>query len=298
MIICNSVSKFILKEVDLHIPKGTVVGLIGSSGSGKTTFLRLAAGLLQPDSGEIFTCRYNPIEDRKKLLGDIALLLTNSQVFKNEYSIEAGLEEIRSIYGINKKDFKSRLDEISRILDFESFIAEKPRSLSLGQKRRAELGSVFCRDAKVYLLDEPCMGLDQNGKAAFYELVRRRKDEGATFVISSHDAEGILSVADRIIVLEQGRVAFYGATDELYRRLAPVNECSVEFTGKTPDISDLETEEYRIDNGRMVIRYNSNHVTGREMFENIISSTTVKSINVKKSDLAVSIKNLIEEEKK
>lgn len=296
MIICNSVNKFILKDVDLHIPKGTVVGLIGASGSGKTTFLKLAAGLLQPESGEIYTCRCNPVKDRKKLLDDIALLLTNSEVFKNEYSVEAGLEEIRCIYGINKKNFRERLDEISKDLAFESFIGDKPRNLSLGQKRRAELGSVFCRDAKVYLMDEPCMGLDQNGKVAFYRLVEKRKNEGATFVISSHDAEGILSVADRIIVLEQGRVAFYGATEELYRRLAPVNECKVEYVGNIPDISDLETEEYRIDNGRMVIRYNSNHVTSREVFESIISSTTVKSINVKKSDLAVGIKNLIKEE--
>lgn len=296
MIICNSVSKFILKEVDLHIPKGTVVGLIGASGSGKTTFLRLAAGLLQPESGEIYTCRYNPVNDRKKILSRISILLTDKDSYNNSYSVQDRFDDLRDTYRIDKKTFRENLDEIAKELGFADFMEDKQRNLSLGQRRRVELGIAFCRDTDLFLLDEPCMGLDQNGKAAFYDIVKRRKAEGDTFIISSHNAEDILSVADRIILLNLGSVKFYGPTEELYRRLAPVNECRVEYEGNVPDISELETESYEIDNSRMVIKYNSNHVTSKEVFGSILASSTVKSISVKKSDLSVSIKNLVKEE--
>lgn len=77
MIICDSVSKFILKDVDFHIPEGVAVGLIGASGSGKTTFLKLVAGLLVPDKGSIYTNRCNPVTDRKRLLENMAVLFAD-----------------------------------------------------------------------------------------------------------------------------------------------------------------------------------------------------------------------------
>ncbi len=292
MIICDDVSKFILRNVDLHIPKGSVVGIIGASGSGKTTFLKLAAGLFVPDRGKIYTCRTNPALRKRKSLQQMAALFADAPVFQDDVPIKYYFDELKTIYDPGTKDYDQRLLDVSRRLGFDKIMNLCPKALSLGQRRRAELGTVMVRNAGLYILDEPCVGLDQSGKACLYDMIRHKKEESATVVLSSHSMEDIASVAERIILLHEGRVAFYGAQAELYKRLAPTYECSLEYEGKIPDISRLETEEYLISNNKMVIRYNSNHVSSKEVLSQIAQDTTIKSVNIRKSGLSECIRKM------
>lgn len=292
MVICDNVNKFILHNIDLHIPQGITLGIIGASGSGKTTFLKLISGLLQPESGAIYTLRKNPVEKKKEIGPRMAVLFSDIPAFDKWTSISESLEEIRIIYGIKKADFEERLAKISDQLAFSDFLHSRPKDLSLGQKRRAELGLTFLRDADLYIFDEPCIGLDQNGKAAFYKLVEEKKREGKTILVSSHDMEDISKIADRILLFDKGELAFYGSKEELYKRLAPMEESLVELEGKLPDISDLEVDRYVVENGRMVIRYNSNHVTSKEVLERICKTSRVKSVTVRRASLGESIKKI------
>ena len=292
MIICDKVNKFILHDVDLHIPQGVTLGIIGKSGAGKTTFLKLISGLLQPEQGSVNTLRLNPVNHKNKISKHIAVLFADIPVFDERFSIIDCFEEIKIMYGMNQKEYDERLDYISETLGFTENLLSKPKQLSLGQKRRAELGLTFLRDADLYIFDEPCIGLDQNGKAAFYKLIEEKKREGKTILVSSHDMEDISKIADRILLLDTGKVAFYGPKVELYKWLAPIEETFVELDGKLPDLSELELECYVIENGKMRIRYNSNHVSSKEVLERICLTSRVKSVTVRRSSLGESIKKL------
>lgn len=292
MIICNGLNKFILHDIDLHIPRGITLGIIGASGSGKTTFLKLASGLLQPESGTIFTLRKNPLEGQKKIADRIAVLYADIPLYDEELSIMDGLDQMRLIYGIKKDVFQERLNHVMEVLDFADIVHSKPKSLSLGQKRRAELGMTFIRDAELYIFDEPCIGLDQNAKAGFYELVQEKKREGKTLLVSSHSMEDITTISDRVLLLNKGSVAFYGSKEELYKRLSPMQTGYVEFEGKMPDVSDLEIESYSVENGRMTFRYNSNHVSSKELLKRISLTSNVKSVALHKASLAESIRRI------
>ena len=291
MIIFDKVNKFILNEVDLHVPEGITLGIIGASGAGKTTFLKLISGLLEPQSGTVSTLRKNPVSSNKQIAARLSVLFADIPVFDDSLSILDNLDEIRLIYGIEKSDFENRLDELSEQLEFSDILHSKPGSLSLGQKRRSELGLTFLRDADLYLFDEPCIGLDQNGKAAFYKLVQEKKRAGKTILFSSHSIEDIATVSDRVLVLNKGNVRFYGSKEELYKRLAPVEKISLELDGSFPDISDLEVERYDFENGRMTVLFNSNHVSSKEVLERICVTARIKSVSVKKAGLAESIKS-------
>lgn len=296
MIICNGLNKFILHDIDLHIPRGITLGIIGASGAGKTTFLKLASGLLKPESGTIFTLRKNPLEGQKKIAdriaGRISVLYADIPLYDEGLSIIDGLEQMRLIYGIKKNLFRERLNHVMSVLDFADIIHSKPKSLSLGQKRRAELGMTFIRDAELYIFDEPCIGLDQNAKAGFYKLVQEKKREGKTLLVSSHSMEDITTISDRVLLLNKGSVAFYGSKEELYKRLSPMQTGYVEFEGKMPDVSDLEIESYSVENGRMTFRYNSNHVSSKELLKRISLTSNVKSIALHKASLAESIRRI------
>ncbi len=292
MIICNGLNKFILHDIDLHIPRGITLGIIGASGSGKTTFLKLASGLLKPESGSIFTLRKNPLEGQKKIADRIAVLYADIPLYDERLSIIDGLDQMRLIYGIKNQVFQERLNHVMSVLDFADIVHSKPKSLSLGQKRRAELGMTFIRDAELYIFDEPCIGLDQNAKAGFYELVQEKKREGKTLLVSSHSMEDITTISDRVLLLNKGSVAFYGSKEELYKRLSPMQTGYVEFEGKMPDVSDLEIESYSVENGRMTFRYNSNHVSSKELLKRISLTSNVKSVALHKASLAESIRHI------
>jgi len=290
MIICKDVNKFILKGIELHVPKGVTLGVIGASGAGKTTFLKLISGLLSPGRGSIYTFRKDPVGKRREILKDIAVLFADIPVFNDELSVRDSLDEMKTIYGIEKERFTERTEYVADILGFKDILDTRVRALSLGQKRRAELGMCFIRDAGLYIFDEPCIGLDQNAKAAFYTLVKEKKQEGATILISSHDMEDISEVAERVLLLDDGEAVFYGSKDELVKKLIPMEECSIKLDGAIPDISDLEVEKLIIDNDMMKIYYNSNHVSSKEVIERICAGNMVKSLNFRRSGLGESIK--------
>ena len=292
MVICDKLNKFVLHDIDLHIPRGITLGIIGASGAGKTTFLKLISGLLQPESGIVRTLRTDPVEKKHNITLRLSALFTDIPVYNENLTIMDFLEEIKIMYGMKQDVFEKRLKLISETLGFTDILNSKPKELSLGQKRRAELGLTFLRDAEIYIFDEPCIGLDQNGKAGFYKLVEEKKWAGKTVLVSSHSMQEISSIADRVLLLNQGETAFYGSKEELYKRLAPIEESFIELDGQLPDISDLEVENYFIENGRMKIRYNSNHVSSKEVLERICATSKIKSVSVRKADLAESIKSL------
>ena len=292
MVICDKLNKFVLHDIDLHIPRGITLGIIGASGAGKTTFLKLISGLLQPESGIVRTLRTDPVEKKHNITLRLSALFTDIPVYNENLTIMDFLEEIKIMYGMKQDVFEKRLKLISETLGFTEILNSKPKELSLGQKRRAELGLTFLRDAEIYIFDEPCIGLDQNGKAGFYKLVAEKKWTGKTVLVTSHSMQEISSIADRVLLLNQGETAFYGSKEELYKRLAPIKESFIELDGQLPDISDLEVENYFIENGRMKIRYNSNHVSSKEVLERICATSKIKSVSVRKADLAESIKSL------
>ena len=289
MIIFDKVNKFILHEVDLHVPEGITLGIIGASGAGKTTFLKLISGLLKPQSGTVSTLRKNPVSNSKQIASRVSVLFADIPVFDDSLSILDNLDELRLIYGIKKTEFENQLEKLSKLLDFSDILHSKLKNLSLGQKRRVELGLTFLRDADLYLFDEPCLGLDQNGKAAFYKLVQEKKRAGKTILFSSHSIEDIATVSDRVLVLNKGNVRFYGSKEELYKRLAPVEKINLELDGNFPDISDLEVEHYDFENGKMTVLFNSNHVSSKEVLERICTTARIKSVSVKKAGLAESL---------
>ena len=292
MIICDKVNKFVLHDIDLHIPKGITLGIIGATGAGKTTFLKVVSGLLQPESGLVRTLRTDPVEKKKNIAWRLSVLFADIPVYDENISIMEYLEEIKIMYGMKQSVFDERLRHIAETLGFADILQSKTKELSLGQKRRAELGLTFLRDAELYIFDEPCLGLDQNGIAGFYKLVEEKKWAGKTVLVSSHSMQEISSIADRVLLLNQGESVFYGSIEELYKRLAPAEESFIELEGQLPDISDLEVENYSIENGRMKIRYNSNHVSSKEVLERICATSKIKSVSVRKADLAESIKRL------
>lgn len=290
MIFFEHVSKFILSDIDIHIPQKTALGLIGPSGCGKTTFLKLACGLLRPTGGCVHTMRLIPEKNRRKIGSMTGAFFADVPFFQREETVESNFRDIKIIHRMRDDVFDREYAALADRLGFASFAGEPVKQLSLGQRRRAELGALLLTRPKLLLLDEAAEGLDQIAKDSLRELLTERQAEGTTLVISSHNMEEISALCDRIALLDQGILRYYGDKELLLKRFAPTEVMEISFSGKLPDLEDLPVERYSIQENKLKLTYNSNYVTSAELLRHILMQTTVTAVTTRKSGLSEAIR--------
>lgn len=286
MICFQNAGKFVLKDIELHIPEGVAVGVIGASGAGKTTLLKLVSGLLESDVGFVRTMGKNPVKERRQLSTCLRAYFAEHFYFQEEETVRCQFQLMEALYPCDRDMFRREYKMLERQFRFAEDVDKPVKQLSLGQRRRVELAAVLIGESGLYLFDEPANGLDEQGKRVFWNQLQRKKESGATILVSSHNMEEIRQVCDRIILLNEGRVLYYGDRDGLLRRFAPVAQIEVRFEGQIPDVEDLPLLWYRIQQDTMCLAYNANHISAAEIIQRIIGQTRIARINVRKQNLS------------
>jgi iron(III) transport system ATP-binding protein len=219
-----------LREVSLRIEPGELFFLLGASGCGKTTLLRSIAGFYKPDSGKILFDGEDVtrLEVHKRNTGMVFqsyALWPHMTVAQN---VAFGLEQ----RGVSKDEIRARVDEALQSVRMESYGNRRPEELSGGQQQRVALARALVIRPKCLLLDEPLSNLDARLRQEMRGEIRRVcKEYGVTTVYVTHDQKEALSVADRIALLEDGRLLQVGSPVEIYRR--PVSCRVADFIGET-----------------------------------------------------------------
>ena len=286
MIGFENVSKFVVSNVTLHIPEGKTVGLIGDSGAGKTTLIKLACGLLKADSGKVFTLRKEPVFCRHVCGKDLSVLFADKPFLQKEDTVAESFEILKHIYQLPKEEFYKDYKMLSEKLRFDDTEGQPIKNLSLGQRRRVEIGAALISRPKLLLLDEPTIGLDANAKQIFCDLIAEKKKEGMTVLVTSHNMEEISKLCDRIALLDKGKLLYYGEETRLRRQFAPMDTLELKLGGKLPDLEDLPLKSYTVDGDILKITYNSNHLTPAEILKLILAQSKIAEMKIHKSDLA------------
>ncbi|MBM4384821.1 MAG: sulfate ABC transporter ATP-binding protein [Deltaproteobacteria bacterium] len=221
-----------LGGVDLHVKEGDLLALLGPSGSGKTTLLRILAGLETPDAGRVFI---DDVDATDHAVGDrgIGFVFQHYALFKHMSVLE------NVAFGLRVKPRRQRLADAEirkralELLDFVQLagLSERmPAQLSGGQRQRVALARALAVRPRVLLLDEPFGALDARVRKDLRRWLRKLHDElHITSVFVTHDQEEALELADRVVVMNQGRIEQVGSTDELYER--PASPFIFDFLG-------------------------------------------------------------------
>lgn len=289
MVSLKQVSKFILEDVTLHIPEGETVGIIGATGTGKTTFLKLVCGLLAPNQGEVYTLDKNPVATRTEITRRMGVLFADKPILREEESVADNFKSLQIIHGLPAEIFRREYEELSGRLGFAAWEKQTVKSLSLGQRRRAELAAVLLHHPRLLLLDEPMNGLDADAKEMLSELVTERTKEGMTLLITSHNMEAISKLCNRIVVLNKGKLFYYGREEGLLGKIASTEIMHLKIEGRLPDMTDLPLQRYSIENEQLALTYDSNHISSAEILRTILPQTTIKEVTVRKADLTDAI---------
>ena len=205
----------VLDNISLEISKGEFITLLGSSGCGKTTTLRIIAGLEQPDAGSVWL-------DGREVTGLEPNQRDVNTVFQN-YALFPHMNVAENIgYGMKlkkvpKSEIRKKVSQMLELVQLEGYEKRKPSELSGGQKQRVAIARALVNNPKVLLLDEPLGALDlQLRRAMQIELKHLQKKLGITFIYITHDQEEAINMSDRIAVMKDGRIEQIGTPDEIY----------------------------------------------------------------------------------
>jgi ABC-type sugar transport system ATPase subunit len=220
-----------VSDFTLDIADGEFVVLVGPSGCGKTTSLRMLAGLEQPSSGRILI-EGTDITDVPSKSRALAMVFQSYALYPH-MSVFENISFALSLQRIGKAEIDGKVRRVASMLDIEHLLDRKPRALSGGQRQRVAVARAIIRDPRAFLFDEPLSNLDAKLRhAARVEIRKLQQHLGTTTVYVTHDQIEAMTMADRIVVMEGGRIRQIGRPMDLYR--APNSRFVASFLGSPP----------------------------------------------------------------
>jgi sulfate transport system ATP-binding protein len=233
-----------LEDINVSLPTGQLTALLGPSGGGKSTLLRIIAGLEKADSGSVNIegVDATKMSPQKRNVG---FVFQHYAVFKHmtvAKNVAFGLEIRRK----SKAEVRERVDELLKLVHLAQFADRLPSQLSGGQRQRMALARALAVQPKVLLLDEPFGALDAKVRKELREWLRRLHDEvPVTTVFVTHDQEEAMEVADEIVVINDGRIEQVGTPDSLYDE--PANDFVMSFLGEVTQLGDVRLRPHDIE---------------------------------------------------
>jgi len=218
-------------RLSLEVKDGEFVVLLGPSGCGKTTTLRLIAGLEKPDEGEIWIGDklVNDVDPAKR---DVAMVFQSYALYPH-MTVYGNIEFPLRMAGVPKEERRKKVLEVAKLLGIDELLDRKPSQLSGGQQQRVALARALVRNPKVFLMDEPLSNLDAKLRVKMrFELKKLQRKLGITTIYVTHDQVEAMTMADRIAVMNKGRLQQYGTPEEIFFK--PANVFVAGFVGSPP----------------------------------------------------------------
>lgn len=242
-----------LQQVSLKIEDGEFIGIIGHTGSGKSTLIQHLNGLLQPTSGSIYYNGqdiYDEDYNKKELRSKVGLVFQYPEHQLFETTIFADVCFGPRNQGLSKKEAELRAFSALRSVGLsEEYWYQSPFELSGGQKRRVAIAGVLAMKPEVLVLDEPTAGLDPKGRDEILEQIAQMHQKlNMTIILVSHSMEDVAKLADRLIVMEKGRVAMTGTPKEVFARVEELEKIGLAAPQISYVLAELKQKGYNLPN--------------------------------------------------
>lgn len=289
-------------DVSFHVPKGEMLGFIGPNGAGKSTVIKMLTGILTPTSGQCRINGKNPQTDRKKYVREIGVVFGQRTQLWWDLPLRETYSVLKEIYEVDDDRFKKRMAFLNEVLDLEDFMSSPVRTLSLGQRMRADIAASMLHSPKVLFLDEPTIGLDVVVKDNIRKAIMKiNKEEQTTVILTTHDISDIELLCDRIVMIDKGKNVYEGSLRQLKEKYGNIRELNFETApgfSLTEDEfrSGLELGEDKMtvekDKNIFKVRFDSTEMPVGEMLNYTLSHAKVKDISFKEADVEEIIRRL------
>lgn len=301
----------VVKAVDglsFHVDEGEILGFIGPNGAGKSTAIKMLTGILTPTSGEIEINGQIPYKNRKRYVKEIGVVFGQRTQLWWDLPLTETYTVLKEIYMIDDKKFKDRMEFLNEVLELESFIKSPVRTLSLGQRMRADIAASMLHSPKVLFLDEPTIGLDVVVKDNIRKAITQiNKNEKTTIILTTHDLSDIETLCERIVMIDKGKMVYNGSLHKMKDTYGKMRELNLVLNdAKDMDKLDVvnkfhfEEDDYSIasQKNEVKLKFNSGKVSVAEMLDYVLNTVGVKDISVKDADIEEIIRRIYKSEVK
>ena len=212
----EKVRKVAVDDISFTIQDGEIVGYIGSNGAGKSTTIKMMTGILNPTSGSCLVNGIDPSKNRKENAQNIGVVFGQRTQLWWDLPLSESFTILKEIYDVSDEDYASQMEFLNRVLELNEFFDRPVRTLSLGQRMRADLGAALLHNPKVIYLDEPTIGLDIVVKDNIRHAIKEINEKyGTTVILTTHDIGDIEELCSRIIIIDEGKKIYDGTLENL-----------------------------------------------------------------------------------
>lgn len=280
--------------VSFNVEEGELVGFIGPNGAGKTTTLKCLTGLLFPTSGEISVLGFQPWERKNEFLKNIAFVMgQKNQLWWDLPPMETFILN-KEIYELSDQHFNQVLDDLAGLLDAREILKTPTKKLSLGQRMKCELIAALLHTPKVLFLDEPTIGLDVVVQKKLREFIRDYNQKyNSTIILTSHYMKDVEALAQRVIIINSGKILYDGKLANLVKKFSPYKTISVVLNKPVEEnefvnLGKIKSFEYP----KVTLSVKSKE--SNQVAAEILKSFPVEDINIEEADIEDVIRQVFE----
>jgi ABC-2 type transport system ATP-binding protein len=283
-------------DITFCIQKGELTGYLGPNGAGKSTTIKMLAGLLVPTAGHLIVNGSIPWKDRKTYVAHIGAVFGQRTTLWWDLPVIESLDLLRFVYCIPKDRFQNNLSEFKQLLDLDPFLDTPVRSLSLGQRMRADLCAALLHDPALLFLDEPTIGLDVVAKENIRQFIQHiNRQRGTTIILTTHDMSDVEKLCERVLIIDHGKLLFDDSLEQIRKRFGGKRRLMVDFAEEYPEIS-VEGAQVTERNGqRVVFEFERGTLTASILIGRLSEKYRIQDLEVREPEIEATIRRIYEE---
>lgn len=282
--------------INLDIAQGEMIGYIGRNGAGKSTTIKMLTGILVPSEGSVTVNGITPHRKRTINAMNIGVVFGQRTQLKWDIPVIETFRLLREVYQIPKERYARNIDLFTEVLELDGLLHTSVRKLSLGQRMKCDLAAAFLHDPKIIYLDEPTIGLDIVVKERVREFIKTMNSErGATVMLTTHDLRDIDEICERAIIIDNGRIAYDGALDQIKQEFGGQRIVRFDLSRPVPDYSSLNipgAEIIESEDLYFKVQIHRDGLSSSDLIREVMNLFPVQDISIKEQQIEDIVKKL------
>lgn len=291
----------VVKSINFSIKPGEIVGFLGPNGAGKSTTIKMLTGILVPTTGECFVNGVQPHLNRVENAKSIGVVFGQKTQLWWDLDVRDNLLLLKEIYELSTEEFDERYRYLNSILDLDEIKLKQVRTLSLGQRMKADLAAALLHSPKILFLDEPTIGLDVVIKSKILETLKQiNRDHQVTILITTHDMRDVESLCDRVIIINHGEIIYddsllnlkkkYGLQKRIIVTLGDVSSEKLQDLSVLPGVIDV-----LVDNKTLTVIIENAIDVEKQVIITLFERLLIEKIDIQEESTDDIIKSIYEE---
>ena len=290
-------------DISFEINDGEIVGYIGANGAGKSTTIKMMTGILTPSSGRIIVDGVVPYENREKNAKNIGVVFGQKTQLWWDLPVSETFPLLKDIYGVSDEEYEERMNYFKEILGLDEFFLSPVRTLSLGQRMRADLAAALIHNPKIIYLDEPTIGLDVVVKESVRKAIKNINEKyGTTIILTTHDLNDIEELCIRIIIIDKGKKIYDGELEGVKEQFGYLTTIEIQLKDKNNiekiNFRRFKDDDFKLDmkESKVNITFNKNNISSADIIGEVMKKSKVIDFNIKETSIEDIVKKMYKNE--